>query len=476
MLMKRIHVAILVLGLALVAPPARAAATFEYLFDGGYPLAVSNDGSVVAGNDASGGFVPFRWTQAGGFVSLGRPQFVGGGGTPGMSADGTKIASSIGSLDSTYSTQGLWTLGSGWQELMPPVPPDGGTTDGSYGSIWGLSGDGTTAVGLYWRPGQGNRAHASKWTQATGVVDLGGTVTGQASRANAVNYDGSVITGWVETPVGPWRPAAWVNGSCVLLTNWNQATNAGIGEGRVVSRSGDYIAGFTRDPISNQNAVTLWKRTAGVFGPPQILGWIDGSEPEYGKTIPYGVSDDGKIVVGYATYAGDPFDVTGFVWTQETGVVDVLTFLGNNGVFVDPNFAIKQFSAMTPDGTQLFGFGQMLVAPFTRKAFKVTLPGPLAVDPPAAGRLALAAPSPNPSSAGSRLELTLAKATHADLSIFDTAGRHVVTLLNGDLPAGPRSVTWGGRDAGGQAVAPGVYFARLSTPDGARSQRIVRVN
>jgi hypothetical protein len=472
----KLQAALLAAGLALVAAPAGAAVTFEYIFDGAYPLAVSSNGSVIAGNLADGSFGPFRWTQATGLVGLGRLSYVGGGGTPGMSADGTKIASTIGSLDSTYSTQGLWTLGSGWQELMPPMPPDGGPGDGSYGSIWGLSGDGTTPVGLYWRYAVGGRAHASKWTQATGVVDLGGTVTGQASRANCANYDASVIAGWVETPTGPWRPAAWVNGSCVLLTIYNDASIAGSGEARVVSQNGNFIAGFASDPVSNQRAAVMWKRTAGVFGPTQLLGWIDGSEPGYGKTIPYGVSEDGRIVIGWASYYGDPFDVTGFVWTEETGVVDVNTFLANNGVFVDPNFSIKGLSAMTPDGTQIFGYGQNLVAPFTKRAFKITMPNLVAVSPtPSTMKLQMSAPSPNPSSAISRLDFTLENPSNADLSIFDTAGRRVVTLLHGDLPAGPHSVTWGGRDAGGQTVSAGVYFARLFTREGAVSRRIIRV-
>ena len=132
--MKNLSAVVLALSLAFAAPVG-ATVTFDYIFDGGYPLAVSDDGTVVAGNVSTGGFVPFRWTEATGLVNLGRPQFVGGGGSPGMSADGTKIASSIGSIDSSYSTQGLWTLGSGWQELMPPIPPDGGTSDGSYGSV-----------------------------------------------------------------------------------------------------------------------------------------------------------------------------------------------------------------------------------------------------------------------------------------------------------------------------------------------------
>ena len=158
-------VAVLAAGFALLASPVHAAVTFQYLFDGGSPISVSNDGSVVVGNDDN--FTSFRWTQATGFVSLGRPQTGGGGGVPGVSADGTRVGYSIGSLDGTYRTQGRWTLGSGWQELMPPAPADGGIVDGSYGSAWDISGDGNTVVGLYWRSGVGNRAHASKWTQAT---------------------------------------------------------------------------------------------------------------------------------------------------------------------------------------------------------------------------------------------------------------------------------------------------------------------
>jgi hypothetical protein len=37
-------------------------------------------------------------------------------------------------------------------------------------------------------------------------------------------------------------------------------------------------------------------------------------------------------------------------------------------------------------------------------------------------------------------------------------------------------VTWDGRDGGGHAAAPGVYFARVLTPMGARTRRIVRIH
>ena len=466
-------IAVLAAGIALLAPQARAAVTFEYIFDDGHPLSVSADGSVVAGNSSTGGFIPFRWTQATGVVSLGRP---GGAGTPGISADGSKVASTIENLDLSYTTQGLWSEGSGWQELMPPPPPDGGTQDGSYGSAWDLSGDGLTVVGIYNRPGQGNRAHACKWTAATGVEDLGGTTTGQASRANTVNHSGSVIGGWVETPQGPWRPAVWTNGTLQLLTDYDPLTNVGIGEVRAVNPSGDIVVGFARDALDSPRGVAMWKRENGSFGAVQHLGWVEGTITT-GLNVPYAVSGDGRIIIGYVTWDGSPFNTTGFVWTEATGVVDVNTWLADNGVFVDPNFTITGLTAMTPDGSQIFGSGQMLTPPYTRRAFRITVPKTVSVPSPRplAG-LELSPPRPNPSSSSTRLDFTLESAGSVDLAIFDASGRRVATLLRGDLPAGARSVTWDGREAGGRMASAGLYFARLNTPRGSVARRIARVN
>jgi uncharacterized membrane protein len=208
-------------GIAVLASPASAAVTFEIIGEG-YATDVSDDGTVVVGN-LQASYEPFRWTAATGVVPLGRSSVEVlrvGGGIPAVSADGTRVSSTILGADSTYATQGLWILGQGWLETMPPTPPDGGLMDLQYGSAWGLSGDGTTLVGLYWRPGQpGGSAHASAWTAATGVVDLGSS--GGDSRANRANHDGAVVTGWSANPVsGDWRPAVWVAGELTILPCW----------------------------------------------------------------------------------------------------------------------------------------------------------------------------------------------------------------------------------------------------------------
>jgi hypothetical protein len=88
--------------------------------------------------------------------------------------------------------------------------------------------------------------------------------------------------------------------------------------------------------------------------------------------------------------------------------------------------------------------------------------------------LAFAPPSPNPSRSGTRFSFQLPARGSASLAIFDLSGRHVRQLAGGLMTAGAHEATWDGRDEAGAAVASGLYFARLETPGGALTQRVVR--
>ena len=89
--------------------------------------------------------------------------------------------------------------------------------------------------------------------------------------------------------------------------------------------------------------------------------------------------------------------------------------------------------------------------------------------------LVFASPAPNPSRGEVAFSWTMPSAANARLTIVDLAGRTVRTLAGGSLAAGPQRVTWDGRDARGQVVRPGAYFARLDTRWGSRSRMFVRV-
>jgi len=89
--------------------------------------------------------------------------------------------------------------------------------------------------------------------------------------------------------------------------------------------------------------------------------------------------------------------------------------------------------------------------------------------------LVFALPAPNPSRGEVAFSWTMPNAAAARLTIVDLAGRTVRTLAGGTRGAGPQRVTWDGRDARGQTVRPGAYFARLETRWGSRSRMLVRV-
>ena len=69
---------------------------------------------------------------------------------------------------------------------------------------------------------------------------------------------------------------------------------------------------------------------------------------------------------------------------------------------------------------------------------------------------------PNPAGASVAFSFDLPEASHADLEIFDVAGRHVATLEKSTQRAGSHEMHWDGRTTQGSAAPSGVYFARLA--------------
>ncbi len=335
---------------------------------------VSADGSAIAG--ISDAFGTFRWTEADGIVDLGRNAWLAlgrGAGSPDISADGTRVSASIVDITGTLVTSGLWELGVGWTDLMPPQPPDGGIIDEALGSAWGMSGDGQVVTGLYWRPGnfETGGAHASTWTQETGTVDLGSG--GGNSRANGANSDGSIIVGWDENPItGPWRPAVWENGVKTILGETFDSDSASLAE--AVTSDGSIIVGSSWNATFRWAEATMWTRDSAAQGAGWVevpLGVLPGTIVDLGVVQATGISDDGSIIVGFNQFVFGNY--TGFIWTEATGMVHALTFLADNGITLEPNFILQSFSGISGDGTTIIGFGQETVFPFATRSFVIRL-------------------------------------------------------------------------------------------------------
>lgn len=88
------------------------------------------------------------------------------------------------------------------------------------------------------------------------------------------------------------------------------------------------------------------------------------------------------------------------------------------------------------------------------------------------GALALAPPSPNPGRGSTTLRFTLPQAGRVALEIVDLSGRRV-WHEPAELPAGAHARRWDGLTATGARAPAGLYFVRLVTALGVRSERLV---
>ena len=446
----------LLVGLSVLCGAAHAEVSFEFICVG-YAWDITPDGTVVVGN-ALGTYETFRWTALDGFELLGGSTAAtgSGAGTPDVSADGKHASATIADVatDSTYTTQGLWTQGLRWTETMPPTPPDGGMMDGSYGSAWGLSDDGSTLVGLYWRPGQPDGcAHASCWTAETGVVDLGSS--GRQSRANDADYDGDVIVGWDENPDwGGRRPTVWVDGVLTVLESPD-----GFCELSAVTPDGQMVIGNSYNADRRFAEAATWEWTGSTWDK-RVLGSLPGTMADYGVVVPNDVTADGSVVVGTNGFNWQQW--AGFIWTEGRGMVDLDDFLVDNGVTLPPMFDIQSLTAISDDGTVMVGFGQDAYHPWNPRSF-IILNSPTGIEdvPEAGAAKPHMSAFPNPMVGATTLALTMPRTGPVSLEMYDVAGRLVRRVADGPLEAGRHEIPWDGRDAAGVDVPSGIYFCRL---------------
>jgi hypothetical protein len=104
---------------------------------------------------------------------------------------------------------------------------------------------------------------------------------------------------------------------------------------------------------------------------------------------------------------------------------------------------------------------------------QVTIPVTFHVDPSSVDdqvadlpkEFGLAQNYPNPFNPTTEILFTLPVNSHVNLDIYNIMGQKVRTLVNSDMDAGYKSVTWNGTDANGSSVASGTYFYVLKAGD-----------
>lgn len=80
---------------------------------------------------------------------------------------------------------------------------------------------------------------------------------------------------------------------------------------------------------------------------------------------------------------------------------------------------------------------------------------------------------PNPFNPSTTIAYSLPTYGKVRLDIYNIKGQLVKTLLNQDMEAGLHSAVWNGKDMNNKAVASGIYFYRLSSPQMTQTKRML---
>ncbi|HEX8031377.1 MAG TPA: hypothetical protein VF491_23065 [Vicinamibacterales bacterium] len=340
--MRRVVLAAVLAAVGLsVKTGAEDKAVFLQLPTGALASKVSSSGVVIGTLREGGGF---HWMPTSGMVQIGGTEAAS------VSRDGRTIAGSA--LDTRRLEQAaIWQRGTEWR-VLGSVVPNPAPCDALISSIFGGNGDGTVQVGLAWNGC--NFARAFRWEESTGMVDLGSTVQGRSSRADAVSGDGRVVVGWQEAPTGFRQGARWVDGRQTLFT---RDGGLPVGEANATNGDGSVVVGQVckfaspEDPFDQSGWV--WTARDGVqcLEVPRRRLAIEGNF--IGLAI--ATSDDGRVIGGGHSFGLESESV---LWIDRTPYY-LKDYLRSHGVptafegWVNTGF----ITGMSRDGRVLVGYG-----------------------------------------------------------------------------------------------------------------------
>ena len=91
----------------------------------------------------------------------------------------------------------------------------------------------------------------------------------------------------------------------------------------------------------------------------------------------------------------------------------------------------------------------------------------------APGPFVLRQNSPNPFNPSTTIGFELDTRDHVTLVVYDAAGRHVRTLIDGPRGSGYGEAVWDGRNDAGSAVGTGIYIYRLTAGKRSLSRKML---
>ena len=304
------------------------------------PTSMSDDASIVVGSGFFG--IPnYYYTEASGVSTIGAGCTSG---MPAISGDGSTVLGCH--VDAQrHENAAKWLGGTSWQDLGSEAGavPCGTLLSGT----WGVTRNGSLGVGLLWLA-QVCKANAGTWDLVNGgpATVLPTLFDGPATRANAVNADGSVIVGWQDQLNGERTAAKWVNGIPELIVNDDGSFN---GEAHAVSADGKTIVGENYQFTGIKFQAWIWRDGQGV-SPIGIS-----AHGHLGNFTALDVSDDGTVVVGFIRKG--QLQQKAFIWKSGHGAAYLDAFLTSRGAIVPAGWTLKSASVISADGKTIYGWG-----------------------------------------------------------------------------------------------------------------------
>jgi probable HAF family extracellular repeat protein len=371
---------------ALLATHASAQVTFQPF---GTPDAfiqdMSADGTVVVGMWVAQNMSTqaFRWTSSTGVVNIG-----GDMNAVNISRDGKTIVGAARDASGIRSAA-IWQGGTNWK-LLGGVPGGVPGSNDQLSSANGVSADGSIIVGS---AGVANsKTHAFRWDAVNGMVDLGNLQSSGGSYARSISADGTTILGYDSPPSGVTSKVPGGQRGVVFHAGLESFIHAfgWAGEARYCNADCSVIVGAWNPQLGTYfpngyfySSKTTYRYTA-ADGRFQNLGAaytvLPGDPLTEYTSYPWGVSDDGNVVVGATGY-----DPQAALWTPNIGdivqggigrasMVRVADYLTAFGVTAHVGWKLTSASYVSPDGTIIAGTG--INRQLRAESWIVTLPNP----------------------------------------------------------------------------------------------------
>ena len=312
---------------------------------GAFVTGLSGDGKTAVGDFNRGGPV-FQWNAKNGMLPM---NVAGVGGRVSISPNGRYISTNLLDVNSDTDLGAYrWDAKNGWLQVKPVgycgTDANWNMATSNDGSVFGFTYNNCTDY----------KAFRGNPNTKVGVVEYNSSFqhpdgTWANSRIDMVSADGSIAVGWQEADWGGWLGTVWHNGVPELITDVNGDP---VSEANAVSGDGSIIAGENFDGQYPWDG-SGWRRDTNS----KNLEYVQPLNSDASPLIPYNLSGDGSVMVGFSGSQWFSFQPVPFIWTKELGAVSLDDFVKHQGTAMEQWYSLWGPNTISQDGTTIAGVG-----------------------------------------------------------------------------------------------------------------------